>query len=378
MYIVYICKYFFLNQIQEHFFGMSKQFSWLNQDWCRFTHLILSHFSLIISTFVSPCCLTHPIFFKQQVAGLNMFSNLNPFFFFARTLEFLLSSHTHKALESGKQGQFFVFSPEISMIFLWKQGLSSNQWVVNKVEAKLGRTSELWTSTNVYISFFWWRIGLEIQNSKWMESRIGSKFKNDIFAAVHPAVTSRVPAVLSDHLGLKVLDDPGGSPNFHFSELRGFRCGFRTFIFKVKTPNFHNWKKPDPALNSSCAAAIYLLVDEFEGLIHWLYSLCILRHSPWTGTSRQNQDQKADLGFTLARGWCFNMFLMTPSHGWWWFMAPGLPHFYLQVSTWLEPKPSRFWRNSEDSQLSQQLFELVKPNPSLPKLSSGCDLLLCI
>ena len=61
---------------------MSKQFSWLNQDWCRFTHLILSHFSLIISTFVSPCCLTHPLFFKQQVAGLNMFSNLNPFFFF--------------------------------------------------------------------------------------------------------------------------------------------------------------------------------------------------------------------------------------------------------------------------------------------------------
>ena len=75
-----------------------------------------------------------------------------------------------------------------------------------------------------------------------MESRIGSKFKSGIFAAVHPAVTSRVPAVLSDNLGLKVLDEAraGGFPNFHFSELRGFRCGFRTFVLKVKTPNFQN------------------------------------------------------------------------------------------------------------------------------------------
>ena len=109
MYIVYICKYFFLNQIQEHFFGMSKQFSWLNQDWCRFTHLILSHFSLIISTFVSPCCLTHPIFFKQQVAGLNMFSNLNPFFF-SRGLWSSSSLPTHtRRWKAESKGSFLFF-----------------------------------------------------------------------------------------------------------------------------------------------------------------------------------------------------------------------------------------------------------------------------
>ena len=58
------------------------------------------------------------------------------------------------------------------------------------------RTLDFHEFIYIYISFFWWRIGLEIQNSKWMESRIGSKFKNDIFAAVHPAVTSRVPCVI--------------------------------------------------------------------------------------------------------------------------------------------------------------------------------------